>query len=208
MKSLGKRLPTVTDGPHAGQLDINALLPNLVDRHREGLYDRVRLPEGVATPRVISCFQDGIGSTSGGKCRDWADTNLYGNGQLNAPYDAIVSRFLMVFQPQGSRSDEHVFLWNYIWEFSMLQKVLQRHSLLEFSVKGNIRDVIRDFGTEECKGKLERFAVPYAYNLCDLSRYIPPLVSFKVALVGEPFVPQQPMDFYSILDGTVDWPVQ
>lgn len=193
-----------TASPETGEVfDINTLVGQLVDRHRDGLYDRVRLAAGVPTPRVIECFQKGIGPE-----RSWADTNMKGHGQLHAPFDMIVRRFLMVFQPGGARPDEHLLLCNYIWELQVLHKVLQRHPLLEFSVRGNIADVIREFGGEECKGTLERFAVPYAYNLCDLAHYIPPLVPFKVSLVGESFVPREDMEFYSILDGSMDWPVQ
>lgn len=189
--------------PKTGQLDINSLIGQMVDRHRDGLYDRVSLAAGVPTPRVIECFQKGVGPD-----KSWIDTNMEGHGQLNAPFDIIVNRFLMVFHPGGSWADELLFLRNYTWELWVLRKCLQRHFLLEFSVKGNIADVIRKFGSEDCKGTLERFVVPYAYNLCDLSRYIPPLTAFKVCLVGEPFIPKQGMELYSVLDGSVDWPVQ
>jgi hypothetical protein len=182
--------------------DINTLASSMVDRRREGLYDRVRLHAGAPTPRIIKCFQKGVGE------KPYSDTNMRGDGELDVPFDVIVRRFLMVFQPGGARADEHSFLRNYTWELWILQKCFQRHPLLEFSVKGNIADVIRQFGSNDCKGTLERFAVPYAFNLYDYTRYIPPQVTFNVSLVGEPFVPEQNMDFYSILDGTMDFPVQ
>jgi hypothetical protein len=194
---LGKKRP---------EASVNDLISSMVDRHRDGIYDRARLAAGVPTPRTIDFFQKGLCPENPEK--SWADTNLMGSGgQMQSPYDVIVRRFLMVFQPGGSRVDEHRFLRNYVWELWVIHKRLQLHPLLEFSVKGNIADVIRQFGSEDCKGTLERFAVPYAYNLCDLARYIPPLVSFGVSLVGESFVPQQDMDLYSVLDGSVDWPV-
>ena len=182
--------------------DITALLGSMMDRRRDAIYDRVRLAADVPTPPAIDCFQKGAG------LRPYTDTNMRGDGQFDAPFDAIVRRFMLVFQPGGSRADAHAFLRNYLWELWVLQKQLQRHPLLEFSVKGNIADVIRDFGSEDCRGTLERLAVPYAYALGDCARYIPPLVNFKVSLPGTPFVPQQDMDFYVILDGTSDWPVQ
>jgi len=183
--------------------DFNSLISNMVDRHRDGLYDRVRLNAGVLVPERIDCFQEGIGAR-----RSWIDTNLTDNGQLAAPFDAIVARFLLVFQPGGSLRDQMSLLKGRILEFSIIDKVFQRHPLLEFSVRGNVADVIQHFGSEDCKGSLQRFAVPFAYDLGELKRNIPPLCRFKVSLAGQVFTPQSDMDFYVILDGTTDWPVQ
>lgn len=189
------------DQPFA-TIDHGSIVSNMVDRHRDGLYDRVRLASGVMVPERIDCFQAGIGPLKG-----WLDTNMTGHGQLNPPMEAIVQRFMVIFQPGGSLRDQLTLLKTRNWEFWVLQKIIQRHPLLEFSVRGNVADVIQNFGSEECKGSLQRFAVPYAYNLGDLARYIPPLVQFKVSLPGESFVPQSDMDFYVILDGTTHGPV-
>jgi hypothetical protein len=190
--------------------DIDTMLGQVVDRRRDGLYDRVRLPAGDPTPREIACFQVPVGHLAvDGKVRTYSDTNLFGQGsQLPVPIELIIRRFLFVFQPSNDPADVNAFLASYVWGYWLLQKRLQQAPVLQAAVKGEMKDLVRNFGAEDCKGTIERLAVPFSYNLGDSAIFLPPLCFFVVKLEGEPIRLRRDLDFYVILDGTMDWPVQ
>jgi hypothetical protein len=171
--------------------DINSVLGQVVVRRRDGLYDRVRLSAGESTPREISCFQVPVGGlTMDGKVRTYSDTNLFGQGsQLVVPLELIIRRFLFVFQPSNDPADVNAFLASYVWGYWLLQKRLQQAPVLQVAVKGDMKDLVRDFGADDCKGTIERLAVPFAYNLGDSAIFLPPLCFFVVKLEGERITP-------------------
>jgi hypothetical protein len=179
------------------------VLGDIFDRRRNGLYDRVLLKAGVKTPGEIVCFQ---------RCVDqftsWTETNMVYPGQLAAPQDAIVVRFLFLFQPVCADEDVAAFLRGYSWEFQVLQKIMQREPVLVCAVKGDMADLIEGFGKDDCNGTVRPYARPYSFFLGPSAIYLPPLYQFKLRIQGEPFTPKSDLDFYPILDGTIDRPVQ
>jgi hypothetical protein len=190
--------------PAASPLDNKALFfGEWKDTRREGLYDRVLLKAGVPTPREIICFQRSIDQVN-----SWAETNMMQPGILPAPFDVIVQRFLFLFQPMCSDSDVAAFLRNYVWEFWMEEKRMLRQPVLVCAAKGNMRDLVEGFGQADCNGKIRPYARPYSFCLANAAKYIPPLLSFRLKLIGEPVTPEDDLDFYSIADGTMDVPVQ
>lgn len=184
-------------------LDVSGFpLHDIWDRRRNGMYDRVLLKAGLKTPREIVCFQ---------RCVDqftsWTETNMVCAGVLPAPQDAILQRFLFLFQPDCSDSDVARFL-RYSWEFHLIQKVMQREPVLVCAAKGDMRELVEGFGDDGCNGTVRPYARPYSFFLGPSAIYLPPLAYFKLTIKGEPFTPEHDLDFYSILDGTIDRPVQ
>jgi hypothetical protein len=201
-----------------GARGVNALLGNMVDRRRDSLYDRVRLKAGEFFPSLVICFQVPVGCCDefdSSHVKTFADTNMFSGGQLSPPYDMIVKRFLFLFQPSTSEVDRNAVLANYTWEFRQLQKIMARTPVLVCAATGKPEDLIENFGKpgfsrEECPiSNIDKLGDGICWDLGpDGLKYIPPLVSFAVVLQGQSFKLQADIDFYVILDGLRDWPIQ
>jgi hypothetical protein len=137
----------------------------------------------------------------------WVETNMLHPSWLPAPYDAIIVRFLFLFQPHCNDSDVAAFLANYAWEFQLLHKTIQREPVLRCAAKGDMCKLVDDFGQPNCNGTIRPYARSYSFQLGDRAIYIPPLTTFKLKLIGNPIIPVSDIDFYPILDGTLDMPV-
>lgn len=199
------------------RLDINALLGNIVDQRRDSLYDRVRLKAGASLPSTITCFQVPIGCPDqfdSSHVKTHADTNMYSGGQLEPPYDIIVRRFLFLFQPSVSEPDRNAVLANYHWEFRILEKIMARQPVLACAATGQPESLIENFGKsvfdeEHPISNIDKLGEGVCWDLgMDHCKYIPPLVSFAVTLQGERFRLKADIDFYVMLDGLRDFPVQ
>ena len=75
---------------------------------------------------------------------------------------------------------------------------------------GSLLTKIRDTaGRHAIFRRINRICDEAGWDLGKLgSKYIPPLVPFDVTLQGEAFPLQSDLDFYIILDGLMDFPVQ
>ena len=183
-------------------LDINSLLSAVRDSRRNGLYDRVLLRAGVPTPREIVCFQRALGPLV-----TLVETNMQSAGILTHMQDAIICRFLFLFQPGCADTDVAAILRNYIWEFWIMQKVMQREPMLVCTMQGSMADLVEGFGVAD-NGIVKPYGRPYSFRLGNHSIYLPPLCQFKLVIRGNSITPSADIDFYSILDGTLDRPVQ
>ena len=204
------------------QIDMNVLLANMVDRRRQGLYDRVRLKAGEMMPASLMRFCIPVGGFDPlvGRVKTFADTNMMASRQLNAPFDMIVSRILFLFQPTCNPVDRDAILARYAFEFSIIVKVFVRQPTAAGAAEGDIEKAFDNFGRgsqldENSRPEdapffaINRICDEAGWNLGKLgSKYIPPLVPFDVTLQGEAFPLQSDLDFYIILDGLMDFPVQ
>ncbi len=184
------------------QANISPFLSNIIDRRRNGLYDRVLLKAGVPTPERIVCFQRCVDQFT-----NWTETNMIYPGSLPAPWETIIQRFLFLFQPGCSDVDVAAFLKSYVWRFSVLEKRYQLEPVLVCAVKGSMADLVEGFGHDACNGTVRPYARPYSFFLGESMIYLPALVSFRLEIEGTPITPGQDLDFYPILDGTNDYPV-
>ena len=189
---LPKAIPTLPDGT----LDANAILSSLQDKRREGLYDRVRLKAGTATPATIRAFCQPVG-----RDRNWTDTNLTQHGMLPAPQHMIVEGLLLLFQPNASMRDIAAVASSYVFDFRILQKSFWRGPFQLFAARGPIAEVIPTVGEPENIGTCSRVGSLLSFQLGDYSKYLPPFVNFGVDLVGEPVTLESDLEFYVILDG-------
>ena len=165
--------------------EIKELLKPVKDSRCNGLYDRVLLKAGVPTPHEIVCFQRGVDQEElWAKGSAWLETNMLHGCCLPAPFDAIICRFLFLFQPTCAVSDVAAFLRNYVWEFWLLHKVIQREPMLRCAASGNMAELIEGFGEPEGNGKVRPFARPYSFHLGNRSIYVPPLTEFRLKMIG------------------------
>ncbi len=183
--------------------DINKLVGQVVDRRRNGLYDRVLLKSGQLTLPEFTCFQRSV-ATPGG----WAETNMITPGRLPELWMAIIHRFLFLFRPGCADDDVATFLRNYAWEFHVCQKVLQREPALVCAASGHMQNLVEGFGEVDCNGTVKPFGRPYSFRLGDSPIYLGSLIEFKLKFIGTSITPRYDLDFYPILDGTTDYPVQ
>ena len=207
------------------KVDINSMLGSIMDRRRDTLYDRVRLPGGTVLPSTIVCFQVPVGRADlfdPLHVRTYVDTNMHSAGQLNAPHDMIVRRVLHLFQPSCSEVTRNAFLAAYQWDFRLMEKAVNREPALVSAAVGTPDMVIENFGkgswlndkgnrADDSASKMESLGRGVAWDLVDLEdyrKYIPPLMYFAVELRGQPFQLPGDLDFYVMLDGLRDYPVQ
>jgi hypothetical protein len=181
-----------------------SLFDDVVERRRRGLYDRVLLPAGVPTPERIVCFQRAVGPDV-----SWAETNMIQSGFLPAPWDAILQRFVFVFQPGCDDGAVREFLKNYVFRFTVLQKILSVEPVLLCSVNAKMSDLIDGFGGEDCNGLVRPYCRRFSFDVTsELAIYIPPLAAFRLELEGASITPASDLDFFSVLDCSVDSPIQ
>ena len=217
--------------PQTGQPDdINKLLGQPIDRRRDALYDRVQLPAGAFMPTTLACFQVPVGwedpckvkvpNASLSTIKTFMDTNMMRSGQLDPPHDFIVQRVLFLFQPSTSERDRNRVLAAYQWDFKILEKVMNREPVLVSAAVGKPEMLIQNFGRgswlddkgdrgNDSTSKIEKLGVGICWDLgADHTKYLPPLVNFRVVLEGTPFQLWLDLDFYVMLDGLRDFAVR
>jgi hypothetical protein len=187
------------------------LYGSMVDRRRDAIYDRIRLRAGHRAPSKMRFFRIPVGIESDWtETKTYADTNMVVSGMLPPPHDAVVQRFLLLFQPSSSEVDRNALVANYAWEFGLLQKVMQRQPALVAAAVGEPEMVLENFGKGSWMNSPEQASTSRPevlgwqcwWDLKNSPIYIPPLAPFRVELTGEPFTIQND------LDGTRDYPVQ
>lgn len=178
----GNAIPVIQSGPQAGQLDINSLIGQMVDRRKMYYYDMLKLAPGTTVqnqPYVL--FQTPQGQPdpyNGNLPKTYLETNMTSAGMFNPPYDLIL--FNLGFFFWGNLYDIQNFIRLCWFEFKILEKTqfwgsCLRHppgmGLYGFSTKAN-----EGFWTN---GMPEPDAV---WMLGDYKKYIPPLVHFTLTL--------------------------
>lgn len=167
-----------------GQIDINALIGQMVDRNTAAVFDRIRFSRGIEWRR-LNFFQVPVGLICpySGKPKGSSDTNMRGAGMFDPPYDLIVKRigFVLVSESFQKRLNAHAD-----FEFRILQKVFREGPLI-------FKDGVAFYDFE--KG---------------FEKYIPPLTNFELSVnlnelaQGE----DEYFDLIGTLTGLQDRPVQ
>jgi len=130
---------------------------------------------------------------------------------VDPPHDLITQRFLFVFE--ANNPDVRKFVRNYAWEFWILQKVMNRQPVLLNSAKAKMADISKEFPpqakpSEPATLTIQPFADQFSFNCQQYCKYLPPLVEFQMVLTGKPVQLKNDLNFYAIIDGSMDFPVQ
>ena len=178
----GQPIPVFQSGPQQGQVDINALIGQMVDRRKWYYYDTLKLAPGSTfanTPYVL--FQNKIGQQdpyNGNQTKTQAETNMTGSGMFNPPYDLIM--FNLGFLFWGNLIDIKYFLQMCWFEFKILEKTQFMGNMLRhpsgMGVNGYSTKTSESWWNN---GMPQPDAV---WMLGDYKKYIPPLVNFSLTI--------------------------
>lgn len=167
---------------NAGNIDINALVGQLVDQRKDYVYDTLTLaPGATVTSQPYRMFQVPIGQQdpyNGSQTKTEQETNMRSTGQFSAPYDFILNN-LGFYVLAGADIFDISTVFNMGWfEFKILQKQqfmghFQRHPA-GMGVTG--------MSTASAQQNwLNGMADPKAvWWFGDWKKYIPPLTSFSL----------------------------
>jgi hypothetical protein len=168
----------------SGDIDINALVDQLVDQQKTYAYDLLTLAPGTQVQsQPYNIFKNPIGQAdpyNGGLVKTARETNLTKSGEFSAPTDFILNNLGFYFMPGNQEFDIEQIINHCYFEFKILQKVLwsghlMRHpsgmGLYGFSNVQN--DVSIQNGVPE-PSKVWHFG--------DWRKYIPPETGFSLTL--------------------------
>ena len=166
----------------SGNIDINALVGQLVDQRKDYVYDTLTLaPGATVTSQPYRMFQVPIGQAdpyNGSQTKTEQETNMRSTGQFSAPYDFILNNLGFYFLV-GANLFDIATICNMGWfEFKILQKQqfmghLQRHP----SGMG-----VTGMSSQTAEANwMNGIADPKAiWWFGDWKKYIPPLTSFSL----------------------------
>lgn len=166
----------------SGNIDINALVGQLVDQRKDYVYDTLTLaPGATVTSQPYRLFQVPIGQQdpyNGSQTKTEQETNMRSTGQFSAPYDFILNN-LGFYVLAGADIFDISTLFNMGWfEFKILQKQqfmghMQRHpSGMGISGMSTVTSQ---------QNWINGIADPKAiWWFGDWKKYIPPLTSFSL----------------------------
>jgi len=177
---MGQGTPIPVDA--SGNIDINALVGQLVDQRKDYVYDTLNLAPGTTvTSQPYRMFQVPIGQAdpyNNNATKTELETNMRSTGQFSAPYDFILNNLGFYFVIGTDLFDIGTVINTCWFEFKILQKTmwmghLQRHP----SGMG-----ITGMSTANSQQNwLNGLADPRAiWHFGDWRKYIPPLTSFTL----------------------------
>lgn len=180
----GAPIPVIQNGPLAGQLDINALVANMVCQQKTYAYDTLKIPSGsTVAQQPYRLFQTQIGQPdpyNGGIVKTMLETNLTSGGQFSPPTDFILNNLFFYFLAGDKLFDIQQFI-NLCWfEFIVMKKVwwsghLQRHpSGMGLTGLDNVTN-----DSNILNGVAEPSKV---WHFGDWKLYIPPQVNFSLII--------------------------
>jgi hypothetical protein len=180
----GNAIPIVQTGPLAGQIDINALIGQMVDRRKMYYYDTLKLAPGTTVQtQPYQFFQTYIGQSdpyngTSAAAKTELETNMTDSGKFNPPYDLIL--FNLGFLFWGNLADIKTICQLSFFEFKILEKRQFAGSMLRHPPGMGLYG----FSTRTSEawwnnGTPQPDAV---WMLGDFKKYIPPSVKFSLTL--------------------------
>ena len=192
----GKAIPV---NPTTGQLDINALIGQMVDRRKSYYFDTLKLPPGTqlsSTPYQF--FSNAKGQPdpyNGNSVKTELETNVLSPNMFTPPYDLIL--FNLGFLVFGNLFDIQTLVKMTWFEFKIFEKT---------QFMGNVLRHPSGMGIQGSSTKTnEAFwnngnAFPDAvWMLGDYKKYIPPMVRFSLTL-------NAPESYTTFYNGTGNFP--
>jgi len=170
--------------PTTGQLDINALIGQMVDRRKTYVYDTLKLAPGATVASTpYRFFQTPLGQPdpyNGNQVKTELETNMRSPGQFNPPYDMIIFNLGFLFAIDNLIFDITQIVKLGWFEFKILEKTMWMGHLWRhppgagFSgATSNNSESVWNNGVPE-PGAIWYFG--------DFKKYIPPLVNFSLTL--------------------------
>jgi len=180
----GNPIPIIQTGPQAGQIDINALIGQMVDRRKMYYYDTLKLAPGtVVQTQPYSLFKTPLGVSdpyngTSAAAKTELETNMTDTGKFNPPYDLIL--FNLGFLFWGKLADIMTVAQLSFFEFKILEKRQFAGSMLRhppgMGISGFSTRTSESFWNN---GMPQPDAV---WMLGDFKKYIPPSVQFSLTL--------------------------
>ena len=177
---MGKPIPVTPQG----NIDINALIAQMVDRRKKYFYDMLKLAPGATVSNTpYQFFQTPIGQQdpyNGNIAKTMLETNMRSAGMFNPPYDLIINNLGFKFQ-DGVRLYDMKLLCLMGWfEFKILEKTMWDGSMLRHpSGMG-----VLGYSTQSSESAWNN-GIPGPGEIWwfgDYKKYIPPLVNFSLTL--------------------------
>ena len=177
----GKPIPVTP----TGQIDINALIQQMVDRRKKYFYDTIKFAPGT----VVSNTPYGYFSTAlnqadpynGNIAKTMLETNLTPPaGQFNPPYDLIINNLGFLFNADIRAYDMTQFLKLCWFDFKILEKTMWNGSLIRHPPGAGVSG----FSSQDAESFWNN-GVPAPKDIWwfgDYKKYIPPLVNFSLTL--------------------------
>ena len=179
----GMKQPIMVN-PATGQIDINALIQNMVDRRKKYFYDTIKFAPGA----TVSNTPYGFYSTAlnqpdqynGNIPKTMLETNMRTAQMFNPPYDLIINNLGFLFNADVNAYDLTQFVKLCWFEFKILEKTMWEGSLLRHPPGAGVSG----FSTHNHAGFWNN-GVPNPGDIWwfgDYRKYIPPLVNFSLTL--------------------------
>lgn len=170
--------------PQTGQLDINALIGQMVDRRKTYYYDTLKIPAGgTVSSTPYNFFQVPLGGQdpyNGGVPKTSLETNMRSSGMFSPPYDCIINNLGFYFLA-GNRLFDIEQIVNLGWmEFKILEKTMWSGHLWRHPPGAGLTG----FSTQTSEAVWNN-GVPSpdkVWVFGDYKKYIPPLVNFSLTL--------------------------
>ena len=167
-----------------GQIDINALIGQTLDRRKMYYYSTFRLTPGstVATQQY-RLFNQQVGDPDpyfGSQTLTYAETNMESRGMFNPPFDCIVDNLMFKFGEDNRLFDILQITKMCFMEFYILQKWMWQGHLWRHPAGAGISGYSTQSSESSwVNGIPEPGAIWY---FRDFKKYIPPLVNFRLML--------------------------
>ena len=167
-----------------GQIDVNALIANMVDRKKIYYYDTYKLAPGAAFPNSpVQFFQAALGQQdpyNGNAVKTLLETNMRVSGQFSPPYDLLLNNLMFFFQPDD-RLFDIVQLCKLTWfEFKILEKTMFHGSMWRNPSGMGASGFSAITGESAWGNGLSDPKAVWWFG--DYKKYIPPLVNFSLTL--------------------------
>jgi len=178
---MGKSIPVTPQG----NIDINALIQNMVDRRKKYFYDTIKFAPGATVSNTpYGYFATALNQPdpyNGNIVKTFLETNLTPPaGQFNPPYDLIINNLGFLFNADVRAYDMTQFLKLCWFEFKILEKVMWNGGMLRHppgaGISGFSSQTAESFWNN---GDPQPGAIWWFENY---RKYIPPLVGFTCTL--------------------------
>ena len=166
-----------------GQLDINALIGQMVDRRKWYYYDTLKLAPGATVSNQYSFFNVALRQpdpNANNQPKTELETNMKSAGMFNPPYDLLMYNLGFYFLI-GNNFYDILQVVNYAWfEFKILEKTFFMGHLWRHPPGAGVQGFSTVSGQQSWQnGMAEPGSI---YHFGNYGKYIPPLVNFSLSL--------------------------
>ncbi len=169
--------------PVTGQLDINALIGQMVDRRKWYFYDVVKLAPGATMSNQYSFFNVPLRNpdpNANNVPKTELETNMKSSGMFNPPYDLILNNLGFYFVA-GNLLYDITQIVNMAWfEFKILEKTFFMGHLWRHPPGAGLTGMSTAQGQQVWNNGLPEPGAIYHFG--NFAKYIPPLVNFSLTL--------------------------